>query len=153
MASFKFDGIDYISASLEQLSNISDAEKMSIIRPAAEFLRTKYKEAIESRFVRRSGDLADSFAIDERSDDSGAYAHVFPKGKHRGSSTGKRKRRNGRSNGRYSGSNAEIGYILNYGSPRIAATHWLENTNDDAADEIVAIEQKKWDELITQKGL
>lgn len=153
MASFKFDGIDYISASLEQLSNISDAEKMNIIRPAAEFLRTKYQEVLGKRFVRRSGDLADSISIEERSDENGVYAHIFPKGKHRGSSTGKRKRRNGRSNGRYSGTNAEVAYILNYGSPRIAATHWLENANDEASEEIVAIQQERWDDLITQKGL
>lgn len=153
MANFKFDGIDYISASFEQLSNISDDEKMSVIRPAAEFLKTTYENVIRSKFRQRSGDLADSIAIEQKSDENGAYAHVSPKGKHRGSSTGKRKRRNGRSNGRYSGTNAEVAYILNYGSPRISATHWLENANDEAADEIIAIQQEKWDNLITQKGL
>ena len=153
MASFKFDGIDYISASLEQLSNISDAEKMSIIRPAAEFLKTTYENVIRSKFRQRSGALADSITVEQRSDEAGAYAHVAPKGKHPGSSTGKRKRRNGRSNGRYSGTNEEVAYILNYGSPRIAATHWMENANEEAADQVVAIQQEKWDELITQKGL
>lgn len=153
MAKFKFDGIDYISASFEQLSNISDAEKMSVIRPAAEFLKTTYENVIVSKFRQISGVLADSIVIEQRSDDDGAYAHVTPKGKHPGSGTGKRKRRNGRSNGKYSGTNAEVAYILNYGSPRITATHWLENANDEAADKIVAIQQEKWDELITQKGL
>lgn len=153
MASFKFDGIDYISASMEQLSNISDAEKMGVIRPAAEFLKTTYENVIRSRFRQISGALAGSIVIEDRADEDGAYAHVMPKGKHPGSGTGKRKRRNGRSNGRYSGTNAEVAYILNYGSPRIAATHWMEDANDEASDEVVAIQQEKWDELITQKGL
>lgn len=153
MAKFEFDGIDYISASFEQLSNISDEEKMSIIRPAAEFLRTTYQNVIRGKFRQISGALADSISIEQRSDEDGAYAHVMPKGKHPGSGTGKRKRKNGRSNGRYSGTNAEVAYILNYGSPRISATHFLENANDEAADEIVSIQQEKWDELITQKGL
>ena len=153
MASFKFDGIDYISASFEQLSSISDEEKMSILRPAAEFLRAKYQETIRDKFRQITGTLAESISIEQKSDDAGAYAHVAPKGKHPGSSTGKRKRRNGRSNGRYSGTNEEIAYILNYGSPRISPTHWLENANEEAADEIVAIEQQQWDELMTQKGL
>lgn len=153
MANFKFDGIDYISASMEQLANISDEEKMSIIQPAAEFLRTKYQETIRDKFRQITGALAESISIEQKSDDSGAYAYVAPKGKHPGSGTGRRKRRNGRSNGKYSGTNAEIAYILNFGSPRIAATHWLDNANDEAADEIVAIEQQQWDELITQKGL
>ena len=153
MAKFKFDGIDYISASFEQLSNISDEEKMSIIRPAAEFLKTTYQKVIRSKFRQISGALADSISVEQKSDDDGAYAHVTPKGKHPGSGTGKRKRKNGRSNGRYSGTNAEVAYILNFGSPRIAATHWMDNANDEVADEVIAIQQEKWDELITQKGL
>lgn len=153
MAKFKFDGIDYISASFEQLSNISDEEKMRVIQPAAEFLKKTYENVIVSKFRQISGALADSITIEQRSDDNGAYAHVFPKGKHPGSGTGKRKRRNGRSNGKYSGTNAEVAYILNYGSPRIAATHWLENANDEAEEKIVAIQQEAWDELITEKGL
>jgi hypothetical protein len=58
-----------------------------------------------------------------------------------------------RPNGNYSGTNAEIGYILEYGSPRIAATHWMETTNEEAADEVIAVEESAWNDLITKKGL
>ena len=47
----------------------------------------------------------------------------------------------------------EIAWILNYGSPRIAATHWLENANEEAEDEVIETQQAAWDELVTKKGL
>ena len=153
MAKFSFNSMDEISASFEQLANITDADKMSVIMPAARYLLEHQREKILSLFTQRTGDLANSLAIQEKSDDSGAFAYIFLKGKHRGSSTGKRKRKDGRSNGKYSGTNNEVGYILEYGSPRIAATHWMENANEEAEDDIIQIQQEAWGDLITTKGL
>lgn len=153
MAKFSFNGMDEISASFEQLANITDEDKMSVIMPAARLLLQRQKEKILSLFTQRTGDLANSLTIEERSGDDGIFAYIFPKGKHRGSSTGKRKRKNGRSNGKYSGTNSEVAWILNFGSLRIAATHWLENTNEEAEDEVIAVQQDAWNDLLTKKGL
>ena len=153
MAAFTFNGVDDLSASFEQLSKLTDEDKMGIIMPAARLLLEKQRDMIKRLFTQRTGDLADSLAIQEKSDDDGVYANIYLKGKHRGSGTGKRKRKNGRSNGRYSGSNAEVGYILNYGSPRIAATHWLENANEEAEAEVVDTMQDAWNDLLDTKGL
>ena len=152
MAKFSFNGMDEISASFEQLANITDEDKMTIIRPAAEHLLQRQKEMLRTLFRRRTGALEESLTIEERSGEDGAYAHIYPKGKHPGSSTGKRRGKR-RSNGRYSGSNAEIGYILEYGSPRIAASHWMENANEEAESEIIALQQEAWNDLLTKKGL
>lgn len=152
MAKFSFNGMDELSASFEQLSQLSDEDKMSVIMPAAKLLVERQREMIQRLFKQRTGDLADSLTIQEKSGEDGAYAHIYLKGKHRGSSTGKRKGKR-RSNGRYSGTNAEVGYILEVGSPRIAARHWMENANEEAEDEVVAAQQAAWDDLITQKGL
>lgn len=152
MAKFSFNGMDELSASFEQLSQLSDEDKMSVIMPAAKLLVERQRQMIERLFRKRTGDLANSLTIQQKSDDDGAYAHIYLKGKHRGSSTGKRRGKR-RSNGRYSGTNAEVGYILEYGSPRIAARHWMENANEEAEDDVVAAEQAAWDDLITQKGL
>ncbi|MBO7252545.1 MAG: hypothetical protein J6V25_07950 [Oscillospiraceae bacterium] len=153
MAKFSFNGMDEISASFEQLANITDEDKMSVIMPAARLLLQRQKEKILSLFTQRTGDLANSLTIEERSGDDGIFAYIFPKGKHRGSSTGKRKRKNGRSNGKYSGTNSEVAWILNFGSPRIAATHWLENANEEAEDEVIAAQQDAWNDLLAKKGL
>lgn len=152
MAKFSFNGMDEIVASMEQLANITDEDKMSVIRPAAEFLLKKQKEKIRTLFRRRTGALEESLTIEERSDGDGAYAHILPKGKHPGSGTGRRRGKR-RSNGHYSGSNAEVAYILEYGSPRIPASHWLETANEEAEGEVISIQQEAWDEMIEKKGL
>lgn len=152
MAKFSFNGMDEISASFEQLANITDEDKMSIIMPAAKLLVERQRQKIKELFEQRTGDLADSLSIQEKKDEGGAYAHIYLKGKHRGSSTGKRKGKR-RSNGKYSGTNEEAGYILEHGSPRISARHWMESANEDAEDEIIAAQQEAWDDLVTKKGL
>lgn len=152
MGKFSFNGVDELAASFEQLSQLSDEDKMSVIMPAAKLLVERQREMIQRLFKQRTGDLADSLSIQEKSGEDGAYAHIYLKGKHRGSSTGKRKGKR-RSNGRYSGTNAEVGYILEHGSPRIAARHWMENANEEAEDEVVAAQQAAWDDLVTKKGL
>ena len=152
MAKFSFNGADGISASFEQLANLTDEDKMSIIMPAAKLLLQRQKEKILSLFEQHTGDLAESLTIENRSDDDGVKAFILPTGKHRGSGTGKRKRKDGRSNGKYSGTNAEVAFILNYGSPRIAPTHWLENANEEAEDDVIATQQAAWDDLLKEKG-
>ena len=152
MAAFSFNGLDEISASLEQLSRLTDDEKMSVIMPGARLRLQRQKDKILSLFTQRTGDLEASLTIEEQSGPDGPYAYIFPKGKHRGSSTGKRKGKR-RSNGKYSGTNAEVAYILEYGSPRIPATHWLETANEESEEDVVAAQQGAWNDLLTKKGL
>lgn len=152
MAKFSFNGMDEISASFEQLADLTDDDKMSVIMPAAKLLLERQRDKILSLFTQRTGDLANSLTIEEKSDDDGVFAYIFPKGKHRGSSTGKRKGKR-RSKGKYSGTNTEVAYILEYGSPRISATHWMENANEEAADEVISTQQEAWNDLLTKKGL
>lgn len=151
MAKFEFNGMDEICASFEQLANITDEDKMSVIMPAARLLADLHKEKVKALFRQISGNLAGSISIQRKSDDDGVYASIYMKGKHPSSGTGKRKHKH--SNGEYSGTNAEVGYILEYGSPRIAATHWMENANEEAADDVVATQQAAWDEMLERKGL
>ena len=153
MAKFSFNGMDELSASFEELSKLSDEDKLSVIMPAAELLVERQREKILQLFTQRSGALAKSLTIQKKTGDDGAYASIYLKGKHPGSGTGKRKRKNGRSNGKYSGSNTEVGYILEVGSPRIPARHWMESANEEAEEEVIAAEQAAWDELMKKKGL
>lgn len=152
MAGFTFNGMDELTASFEQLAKLDDDEKVSIMMPSAQLLLQRQKEKIAQLFKRRTGDLESSLVIEQRESDSGPSLYIYPKGKHRGSFTGKRMGKR-RSNGKYSGTNAEIAYILNYGSPRIAATHWLENANEEAESEVMASQQAAWDDLVAKKGL
>ena len=152
MAKFSFNGMDEIAASFEQLAHLSDDEKISILMPSAQLLLQRQREKIASLFKRRTGDLENSLAITQQQNDGNPSLFIAPAGKHRGSSTGKRKGKR-RSNGKYSGTNAEVASILEYGSPRIAATHWMETANEEAAEEVTASQQDAWNELVTKKGL
>lgn len=144
---------DSLSVSLQQLASLSDEERFSIIEPSAELLRDKLVEKIRSLFTQRSGALADSITARRRNPGGETVVNIYLKGKHPGSSTGRRKRKNGRSNGAYSGTNAEVGYILEYGSPRIKAKHWMETINEEQADAIQASQEAQWDRLLQSKGL
>ena len=152
MAGIRFDGIDEIIAGAEKLSQLSAEDLYGVIEPAAESLKERYRDKILSLFRQRTGTLADSFQLTRRDSEEGVAVHIGPKGKHPGSGRGKRKKK-GRSSGKYSGTNEEIAYILEYGSPRIQASHWMENTNEEADDELTAIMEEGWDRLISQKGL
>ena len=156
MAGFSFNGVDYLTASFEELSQLTDDDKLSIIMPAAELLAEKHSAKIQQVFKQRSGALAKSIAVTAKSDELGVYAHIAPKGKHPKSSTGNRMKntpKGRRSSGKYSGSNAEVAYILEYGSPRIAPRHWMEAANEEAETEIMEAEQKAWNDLLEKKGL
>lgn len=151
MAKFTFNGMGEISADFETLAHLSDEEKLSIIRPAANLLLERQRDKLVTLFRQLTGSLAKSLSIEERVDDDGVSAYISPKGKHPGSSTGKRRGKR-RSNGKYSGTNSEVAYVLEHGSPRIAATHWMENTNEEASDDVIAAQQAAWDGLLIKKG-
>ena len=157
MAKFTFDGIDSISFLSDEFMQLTDDDKLFVIMPAAEYLAEQHSLKIRQVFHQRSGDLARSIGIDVKSDDSGVFAHVWPKGKHPKSSTGKRfkKDKNGkrRASGKYSGSNAEIAYILEYGSLRIRPRHWMESANEESEEQIANIQQDAWNDLMEKKGL
>ena len=152
MAKFSFNGVDSLEASFEQLAQFSDDEKVSILMPSAQLLLQRQKEKLLQLFKRRTGDLENSLTISVEDGDDGPKVTIYPEGKHRNAFTGKRKR-DGKSRGKYSGTNAEIAYILNYGSPRIAATHWLENANEEAEAEVIASQQDAFNDLLEKKGL
>ena len=152
MAKFTFNGMDEISASFEQLANITDEDKSSVLMAGAEVLQERQTQKIMDMFRQRTGDLAKSISVQLKGAGEDFHAYIFPKGKHRGSSMGRRMKK-GRSSGKYSGTNSEVAYVLNYGSPRIDATHWLEIANEEAEAEVIAAEQDAWNSMLEQKGL
>lgn len=152
MAKFAFNGVDALEASFEQLSQLSRDEKLSILLPSGQLLLERQKEKIRTLFKRRTGDLEDSLTLSTKEGEESPVVTIYPTGKHRNSFTGKRMKK-GRPSGKYSGTNAEVAYILNYGSPRIAATHWLENANEEAEADVIAAQQEAFNELLEKKGL
>lgn len=157
MAKFKFNGVDGIEACFEQLARLTDDDKRKILEPAAELIRDKHSAAIRSRYTKTSnrGILADSISVSWKTGENGPIARIAPKGKHPGTGTGKRMKKTGkgrRSSGKYSGSNAEVLYYLEYGTPRIPASHLIGKVNEDAEPEVAEAVAAGWDEHLKNKG-
>ena len=155
MASFRYNGIDSLQASIEQLAQLDDDTTWSILEAGGQVLRDAQSAYLEA-YHKITGALAASIKLTRKVSGGELIARIEPKGKHPGSSTGKRMKKEGgkrRSSGSYSGSNAEIAYILEYGSPRIPATHWMETANEGAEEEMAAAMESAWDDYLTSLGL
>lgn len=138
---FHIDGLDRLSVSYATLSQISEDDLWAIIEPAANTLADKMRGVISRLFHQRSGSLYGSIEVKRKLSKGGAvYALVGPNdAQHPKSSTGKRKSRGpkGGGGGSYSGTNAEVGWILEYGSSRIPGRHWLETAVTETEEQLL----------------
>ena len=142
MMNFHIDGLDRLSVSYASLSRISDDELWAIIEPAANTLKDKMQESLSGFFQVITGSLRETIEVKRKLSKGGAvYALVGPNDKkHPKSSTGKRRARaQGGKGGSYSGTNAEVGWILEYGSSRIPGRHWMEQAVTSTEEELLGI--------------
>ncbi len=139
-----------LTGSLETLETMDEESRWSILLAGAEALAQTIKEAILQRFKQHTGDLADSLKITEKTGANGSLAHVAPAGKHSRSSTGKRRPKG---KGVFHGTNAEILYVLNYGSARISATHVFDDALDASEEAVTAAMQEAFNQYLDKLGL
>lgn len=147
MAKFKTRGVDELILSLEQLATTPEETQYSILEAGASALVPRWKETLQS--MKRTGQLIESIKAARKKGETPIVA-ITPKGKRKGAYTGQRKTHGG---GTYQGTNAEVAYVLEYGTPRMAATHWMETTNEEASDEVVAAEAAVWDDYLKSLNL
>lgn len=156
MAQWRVDGLDRIQASLYELGQLSDDQIWGIIEPGAQLLKTRMQEVISRMFRQISGSLRESIEIEHKIGKAGVvYALVGPnQKKHPKSSTGRRKqRRQGGGGGSYAGTNAEVGWILEYGSARITGRHWMETAVDEVEEELYQTLEQGFNDAIEAAGL
>ena len=158
MAQWRVDGLDRVQASLYELGQLSDDQIWAIIEPGAELLKNKMQEVILRMFRQISGSLHNSIEIKQKIDKAGVIsALVGPnQKKHPKATTGKRKSRSskkGGGGGSYAGTNAEVGWILEYGSARIDGYHWMETSVDEVEEELYQTLEQGFNEAIEAAGL
>lgn len=169
MASFRFyvpDEQDY--AVLSMSGDASKDAKLEILRAGAEVLVQRLREFLDANTndpnAAVRGTLARSIQIVNRND----RVFVEPKGKHHGkkaartraegyhrAKTGQGRGRSGagKHHGMSSGvSAADVGYYLEYGTPRMSALHWMETVVEQSADEIEAAMQTAFDNYLESRG-
>ena len=157
---------DNLSAGLAELGKLTDDELYTVLAAGASVIENAHKEELKRRFKQHTGSLAESPTITRKFDDGELIARVQPQGKHKGTKAGIRRRksraikgikgakhgREGRS-GTYEASNAEVAYYLEFGTPRIPASHWMEHANEKAAEALGEAMDNAWDELMESKGV
>lgn len=156
MINYHVDGLDRLSVSFIQLEQLSENQIWDIIAPAAEMLKDAMQSVIRRMFNQRSGSLHDSIEVQRRISKSGAvFALVGPnQAPHPKATRGKRKpRAQGGGGGHFAGTNAEVGWILEYGSVRIPARHWMETACTETEEQLYQTLEAGWDETITAAGL
>lgn len=147
MPKFMTRGMDELILSLEQLATTPEETQYSILEAGASALIPRWKETLQS--MKRTGQLIESIKAARKKGETLIVA-ITPKEKRKGAYTGQRKTHGG---GTYQGTNAEVAYVLEYGTPRMAATHWMETTNEEAGDEVVAAEAAVWDDYLKTLNL
>lgn len=166
MAKFSFEFSDsggHLASTAGKTDELTADELLEVLRPAGLALKEYYRQAIVSRFKQWTGSLADSIDIEDNYIGSGYVSiTVKPFGTHkggkytRGSRAGSSTRRyakHGRKPSTKAIKNEELLYLLEHGTPRISATHVIENTNDSKMEEIQDIVDENFTELLKKKGI
>ena len=149
MAQFKVNGVDGLDLTFERKSQLSTDDLLRIIRPGAELMQSRFVQKIHEVFTQRSGDLANSFKLRNIKFDDGAAISIAPEGKHSPNGRGIRNRKK---SGKPKTS-AEVAFVLEYGSPRLAATHFMENTVEESEADVIAAMEAEFNKILDERGL
>lgn len=148
MPGFTCNGMDELTLSLEQLATTPEETQFRMLEAGAAVLTAKWKEVLQG--MKRSKQLLDSIKAKRKTGDGGPVVLVTPNGTRKSEYRGIRKTKTA---GKYKKTNAEVAYVLEYGTPRMDATHWMETTNEEASDSVVAAEAAVWDEHLKSLNL
>jgi len=155
MAEFKIDGFDRLQVSIADMAMTPPETVLTeVILPAAEAMVEAMCDSINSYGLILSRWLLGSIKILTRyAGAKGVWADVGPdQGRHPKSTQGLRKpRAQGGRGGHYSGTNAEVGFILEYGTSRIPAYHWMEQAVRNVTDDIYDLMASGWYAILERR--
>lgn len=150
MAKFVSYAMDDLQIPFDKMARLTPADLLDILRPGAELMRQAIVDAIQATFTQRSGDLVGSWALTESAAEGNAEITIEPLGVHSKNGRGIRKKKRKKSGG---DANAVVAYALEYGTPRIAARHYIQKTTEDKGDEAAAAMQEAMNQKFEQLGL
>lgn len=134
--SFSTNGLDSLILDMEEIAEIPDSTMDEMLSAGGEIVKQAHTEALRSKFARHTGHLAESSTVRIKNGRGGHYALIYPAGEHHtyrpvtGSGTA---------------SNAEVGFVLEFGGHGNAPSQWMREANEKAADEAVDAEFKVFD--------
>jgi len=134
-----FEGIEHMLRTQGELAE-KTAEPM--LKAGAEVLIAAQKDQISrtTKTDRSIGNLKDSIGMGKArksKNGTGIHLHVFPQGDQPHGHPKKGKR------GMVS--NAQVGFVLNYGRSNMPGTRWMEKANNKSADAVNEAMTKVWE--------
>lgn len=168
MAKFTVNGVDGLELSLSQLASIPPKTINDIVMAGANVVRDEQEEEIRRQgLMTTKKRLVNSIVVQSK-----VYtaAFVYPKGNHHkvaggvlstgkstkfGKSASARKRSYTKIGESYVVTNAEVGFVLNYGAPQrnLSPRQWVTKANDKSQVNMLQAEQKVFDEYIDTLNL
>ena len=136
-------GMDGLQTAFEQLARADDETVWTILQAAADVyvpaLRDKLEQILKP-ISQRTGQLQPAISVFRRKDDSGPFLVIYPSG---GRTKQKKTDRTSTRQGKHSkpADNAAVGFLLEYGTGRMDALHWMERIVEERSGEATAAAQ------------
>ena len=125
-------GLDEMLDDFRRLGDAAGEVQEKMIAAGVEILKEEWRKSAEGHRHKDTGAMIKSIgASGVKRDGSAVFSIVYPDGKDK---TGTR--------------NAEKAFILNYGTSKIKASHWVEEAEEAAEPLIMEAYLKIWDEHI-----
>lgn len=141
MADFLTLGLADIQADLRKLENLTDEDIYRILEAGAAVVVAAQREELESLSLIDTGKLRDSIAPERK---NGKSVLIYPQNDRRDERRGLRKRKRKR---RGAKTNAEVGYVLEYGGPGRRAYGWMSKANEKSEGDAAEAMQAEYNKI------
>lgn len=152
MALLNYSGFDEAELSLKDIADMSEEEKKKIIQAGAEVAVEKLKATLTDLGLKRTGQLIAGVKFKFAISSGEPAAKVSSYGKRKNGYT-KKRMSGGQSKGSYQGTNEEVLYLLEYGTPRMRPRSPLSKIASSAADPVTDAMDEALGEYLASKGV
>lgn len=145
---YTFEGLNELQLTIQEVAELPEATRDAMLSAGADVVVKACRKKIAELGMIRTGQLLNSikaFPKRRKNRDIELVYIVYPAGNRRKQGRGQKK----------ATTNAEVGFILEYGLPRkhIPAKQWMRSAVETSADEVVAAEEAVYDQYLKSKGL
>ena len=144
MATFTCNDIDGFVVSMDEMAKLPERVVKDILQNGADVIKEAHEKALRQTFTPRTGRLMGSPKVFMKRKGSGWYALIYPEGQHH---TYHAKKGSGVS------TNAEVGFVHEFGGHGNAATAWMLTANEKSADATAQAEEQVYDEWLNSLNL
>ena len=145
MATFTCNDIDGFALSMSEMAKLPDRVIKEMLQDGADVIKAAHEKAIKSKFTAHTGRLLGSPKVFLRRKGRGWYALIYPEGTHHAY-------RAKRSGGGIA-TNAEVGFVHEFGGHGNAATAWMLTANEECADATAQAEESAYNKWLESLNL